>query len=181
MKPNYTSVPGWARSAGIEAADRRGRSHTVLAIGGGEALGVADAWVADLADTGAQIRRHDCPDIDAARAALTDDLSAATVGHRVAVAGPVRDCLALRAAAIAAGLADGELRFGVVSVAERSVWCVHCRAVTETTVEIEATVPCGGCGRELVVYPHISRRMGHHLGFMVDAEDQPYEQPEVSA
>lgn len=177
MKPHYTSVPEWARRPRIESADRSGRSHTVLAIGTGEPAHVADSWVADLADTGAAIRRHDCTDIDAARRALSDDLRTARVGHRVAVAGSVRDCLALRAHAIAAGLADDELRVGVVSVADRSVWCVHCRTVTAAAVEIDATVACAGCGRRLVVYPHISRRLGHHLGFMVDAEDQPFEPP----
>ncbi|WP_412093762.1 hypothetical protein [Mycolicibacterium iranicum] len=29
---------------------------------------------------------------------------------------------------------------------------------------------CRGCGRTLLVYYHISRRQGAHLGFMVDAE-----------
>lgn len=181
MRPHFTSVPDWARSARVEEVDRTGRTYTVLAIGSADALRVTDSWVAELAGTPAEIRRHNCPDARAAQVALADDLRSATVGHRVAIAGTVRDCLAVRAAAIAAGLADDELRFGVVSHTERSVWCVHCRVTTATTVDIGATLACRGCTRTLVVYPHISRRLGHHLGFMIDAEDRPVEYAGESA
>ena len=32
-------------------------------------------------------------------------------------------------------------------------------------IELTGTLPCLGCGRELFVYYHVSRRLGTHLGF----------------
>ena len=43
--------------------------------------------------------------------------------------------------------------------------------VTQARVELEDVLPCAGCERNLVVYYHVSRRQGVHLGFMVDAEE----------
>ncbi len=50
--------------------------------------------------------------------------------------------------------------------------CVHCRTVTTAAVELSEVLPCSGCGRNLLVYYHVSRRQGAHLGYMVDAEEQ---------
>ena len=49
---------------------------------------------------------------------------------------------------------------------------VHCRTVTTAAVELSEVLPCSGCGRNLLVYYHVSRRQGAHLGYMVDAEEQ---------
>lgn len=165
-----TSLPRWAYEPRVEAVDLTGRAYTVLVVESPGAAGVADAWVVEL--HGRPVTRHDCADDERAVAALTADLAGARVGHRVLVAGTARDCLAVRAAAVRAGLADDELVFGVVSADERSVWCVHCEATTSAVVALDEVVVCAGCARRLVVYPHVSRRTGHHLGFMVDAEDQ---------
>lgn len=180
-----TSLPTWAHEPHVEPADPTGRVHTVIAVGtpdatdttgsGTAARAVARGWAEALAP--ATVLRHDCADVATALAALDIDLATARVGHRVLVAGTADACLAVRAAAVRAGLADDELRFGVVSADERTVWCVHCSATTTAAVEIDEDLVCSGCDRTLVVYPHVSRRTGHHLGFMVDAEDQPWEVP----
>ncbi|WP_241728463.1 dimethylamine monooxygenase subunit DmmA family protein [Nocardioides zeae] len=165
---SQTSVPRWAWDASAPAAepDLRGRVFTLVVLPG--AGDVADRWSTALA--GRDVRRHECGDVDAAVAALRADLAVARVGHRVLVAGTARECLAVRAAGVRAGLGDDEMAFGVVDTAERAVWCVHCDATTHAAVELEAVVPCTGCGRRLLVYPHVSRLTGAHLGFMVDAE-----------
>ncbi|MDT9594006.1 dimethylamine monooxygenase subunit DmmA family protein [Nocardioides zeae] len=165
---SQTSVPRWAwdDEAPLEAPDPRGRTFTLLVLPGARV--VADAWAEALA--GRAVRRHDCPDADAAVAALRADLATARVGHRVLVAGSARECLAVRGAGVRAGLADDEMTFGVLDTAERAVWCVHCDTTNLAAAAIDDVVACTGCGRRLLVYPHVSRRTGAHLGFMVDAE-----------
>lgn len=167
--PHYTSVPAWTREPHVDLADLAGRTHTVLQIGADpKSAAVVGGWLAELGDRPTSY--HRCPDAAAAAAALDADLATARVGHRVLVAGTADACLAVRAAAVRAGLSDDEVRFGVVSVEERTVWCVHCAVTTSAAVELDDVVACGGCGRRLVVYPHVSRRTGQHLGFMIDAE-----------
>ncbi len=176
--PHYTSVPAWARTPAVEPADPSGRSHTLLEVGEDPATApVVAAWLDELGGldrldgpTAAVVRRHRCAGQDAAVAALEDDLATARVGHRLLVTGSADDCLAVRAAAVRAGLGDDEMRFGVVSVHTRTVWCVHCSAATQGGLALEDVVACSGCARSLVVYPHVSRRTGRHLGFMADAE-----------
>ncbi|HEY1133888.1 MAG TPA: dimethylamine monooxygenase subunit DmmA family protein [Nocardioides sp.] len=165
---NQTSVPRWAwdETAPGAAPDPRGRTFTLLVLPG--AAAVADRWAEAVA--GRAVRRHEAADVPTAVAALHADLATARVGHRVLVAGTARECLAVRAAGVRAGLADDEMTFGVVSTADRAVWCVHCDATTVAPVAIDDVVACTGCARSLLVYPHVSRRTGEHLGFMVDAE-----------
>ncbi|MFW6775848.1 dimethylamine monooxygenase subunit DmmA family protein [Nocardioides sp. CPCC 205120] len=179
---DQTSLPAWAHEPRVEPADPAGRVHTLLAVGalddgpeGAAVRAVATGWQQALG--GATVHRHDCADAAGAAAALHTDLATARVGHRVLVAGSADACLAVRAVAVRAGLADDELRFGVVAVDRRTVWCVHCSATTTAAVEVDAVVTCPGCARSLLVYAHVSRRTGRHLGFMVDAEDQPWEVP----
>ena len=88
------------------------------------------------------------------------------------MAGPADACLRLRAAAVALGVADDEITVASTDVRERAVHCVHCRTVTTAAVELSEVLPCSGCGRNLLVYYHVSRRQGAHLGYMVDAEEQ---------
>ena len=170
--PHYTSVPDWSREPLVQPVDPLGRVHTVIEVVDGDRVAtraVVAGWLAALA--GAQVRHHTCEDTSAAVAALEDDLVAARVGHRVLVAGSADACLAVREAGVRAGLADDEMGFGVVSVAPRTVWCVHCSAATVAELALDDVVACSGCTRNLLVYPHVSRRTGQHLGFMVDAEE----------
>ncbi|MDN7122780.1 hypothetical protein INN71_15425 [Nocardioides sp. ChNu-153] len=180
VSPSATSVPPWAREPHVEPADPTGRTHTLLVVGPGDGQtgtavrAVAAGWQEELG--AAPVHRHDCADAAVAVDALHADLAVARVGHRVLVAGTAEACLAVRAAAVRAGLADDELRFGAVAADVRTVWCVHCSATTTAAVAAGGVVACPGCARSLLVYEHVSRRTGHHLGFMVDAEDQPWEE-----
>ncbi|MBX7431433.1 hypothetical protein JDV09_04815 [Mycobacterium sp. Y57] len=174
-----TSVPPWATTPTRPDADTTGRSWTVIAFGPAGA-GVAHRWSAQLAaaGTGSAPRVHEIADgaDDAARAALGADLADARVGWRLMMAGPADACLRLRAHAVTLGVADDEMTVASTDVTSRSVQCVHCRTVTSAAVQLEDVVPCAGCGRNLLVYYHVSRRQGAHLGFMVDAERQDVRQ-----
>jgi len=51
---------------------------------------------------------------------------------------------------------------------ERDVFCVHCRVINSAVTH--SPVCCEGCGRELYVYDHFSKRLGSYMGFQVNAE-----------
>ena len=174
MKPalDVTSVPGWAVCLSRPPADITGRSWTIIAFGerGAE---IAHEWCRQIAATGHEsaIRLHRVTDTAAAKEALRSDLADARVGWRLMMAGPAHACLELRAQAVALDIADDEITVASTEVGQRSVQCVHCLTVTQARVELEDVLPCAGCERNLVVYYHVSRRQGVHLGFMVDAEE----------
>jgi hypothetical protein len=167
-----TSVPTWALEPEIPTVDPVGRSFTLLGVGAAGA-GTVQEWHDELIrrDPLPSIRVHPCDDADAAVAALRADLATATVGLRVMVAGAATDCLVVRAAALGAGLEDDELRFGSTDTGHRLVECIHCGARTSVLADLDDEAACSGCARTLVVYPHVSRLRGTHLGFMADAED----------
>lgn len=173
MKPalESTSIPAWATAPTRPVADLSGRSWTVVAIGSGVDDLVAD-WVAQIAAcrTDPDIRTHRVDDDAAARQAVDDDLAHALVGWRLMIAGTADACLRLRAHAVRSEVADDEMTVATSDVTMRDVSCVHCRTVTTAAVEVEEVTVCSGCGRNLLVYYHVSRRLGAHLGFMVDAE-----------
>lgn len=169
-----TSIPAWAASSAAEEADPTGREHAIIAIGE-SARDQAEAWRSFLVERSpaSRVTVHEAADADQARASLDGELVRARVGWRLAVAGPADACLAVRARAVAAGLEDDEMRFASTDTNHRSVFCVHCRATMTVDAEIEQVVPCAACGRSLLVYYHVSRLSGSHLGFMVDAERLP--------
>lgn len=72
------------------------------------------------------------------------------------------------------GLAESQIQLAHAGSARRRVWCTHCHGFTEGVST--STVPCAGCGRELLVRDHFSRRHGAFMGVMVDAE-VPGERP----
>lgn len=176
MKPDLdvTSVPDWAVSPSRPPADLSGRSWTVIAFGA-QGADAAQQWRQQIADAGGEsaVRVHHAADTTDAITALRADLADARVGWRLLMAGPAHACLGLRAEAVALGVADDEMTVASDDVEARSVQCVHCRAVTHAEVGLEDVLPCTGCGRNLLVYYHVSRRLGAHLGFMVDAEATP--------
>jgi ribosomal protein S27E len=92
------------------------------------------------------------------------------------IAGPADACLRLRAHAVDCGVADDEITVASSEVASRDVRCVHCGTVTHAAIDLEDVLPCTGCGRNLLVYYHVSRRLGAHLGFTIDAEQLPEEE-----
>jgi dimethylamine monooxygenase subunit C len=178
MKPalELTSVPGWATTPTRPDADVSGRYWTVVAFGRDTADIVA-TWTAQLAarHPDAAPRVHLVDDDAAARATVTAALADAVVGWRLMIAGPADACLRLRAHALNCGVGDDEITVASTEVATRDVRCVHCGTVRHAAVDLEDVLPCTGCDRNLLVYYHVSRRLGAHLGFMIDAEQLPGE------
>ena len=66
------------------------------------------------------------------------------------------------------GLAESQIQLAHAGSQRRRVWCAHCHGLTEDVSS--STVACAGCGRELLVRDHFSRRHGAFMGVMVDAE-----------
>jgi len=161
-----TSVPPWAVAPLCPAADLTGRHWTVLAIGD-DAAAIAEQWIAQIAAQrhAAHPRVHLVHDAGAACAALDADLADAVVGWRLLLAGPAHACLRVRAHALELGAADDEITVASTEVGTREILCAHCRTVTKGCVELTDTLRCTGCGRQLFVYYHVSRRLGTHLGF----------------
>ena len=167
-----TSVPHWATTPSEPAADTTGRWWTIIAFGPAGAA-VASRWVTQIGrPTDTSTHQVAVGDDERARAALLAALADARVGWRLMMAGPAESCLRLRAAAVRLGVADDEMTVASTDVADRAVRCVHCHTVTTASVELNDVLPCPGCGRNLLVYYHVSRRQGAHLGYMVDAEEQ---------
>lgn len=176
MRPDLelTSVPGWAIAPAHPDADLTGRSWTILAFGP-HGVGVAEGWATQIATTGREsaVRRHELAesdDLGRAADALRADLAGARVGWRLMMAGPADACLGLRGVATFLGVAEDEMTVATTDVDTRAVQCVHCGAVTRARVQLDEVLPCCGCGRQLIVYHHVSRRGGAYMGFMVDAE-----------
>lgn len=166
--PHWTSVPAWTRASLVEDVDPAGTAHVVVEVVAPGTAAVVARWRAALTHHVVEVRR--AHDAGTAAAVLVQALATAHVGVRVLVAGEADACLAVRAAALGHGLVDEELRVGVVAVGRRRVWCVHCAATTTADADLDGTVACAGCDRSLLVYPHVSRLRGTHLGFQVDAE-----------
>lgn len=175
MRPalELTSVPKWATAATRPHADITGRYWTLVALGD-EGADAVRFWCDEISVLGREnalvAYRFGGDDVEEACAAIVSDAERARVGWRLMMAGPATACLRLRAKALDLGLADDEMTIASTEVERRAVYCVHCRTVTSHEVKLEETVTCRGCGRTLLVYYHISRRQGAHLGFMVDAE-----------
>ncbi|CAN5318458.1 dimethylamine monooxygenase subunit DmmA family protein [soil metagenome] len=81
-------------------------------------------------------------------------------------------------AAQAAGMGRAEYRLFATGSAARRLFCVHCRTITEHVTG--NLVACSGCGAQLFVRDHFSRRMNAFMGFQIDAEapgeSVPYEE-----
>lgn len=165
-----TSVPPWALGPVRPVADLSGRSWTVIALDAAADDIVAD-WVNQIEESArGAVRVHHAADDHRARQVLSDDLDHAVVGWRLMIAGPADACLRLRSHAMACGVADDEMTVASTETTRRDVSCAHCATVTSASVQLQEVTPCSGCGRNLFVYYHVSRRLGAHLGFMVDAE-----------
>lgn len=168
MGTEHTSVPRW--QAEPPAFDARARSCTVLALGH-DAEPVAGAWTAGACSAGIPVSAVRTDDLGEALALLEADLASAVVGWRLHVAGPEAEVLHVQARARALGAVDSEVIAHVTGVPARQVLCLHCDAVTETDVLVGGAVTCAGCGGELHLYHHVSRRLGSYLGYLADAED----------
>lgn len=176
MRPalELTSVPTWATTPIRPGADLSGRFWTIIAFGPSGA-DIAEYWCAQIgAEAAEYVRVHEVSVAHdgLAKAALAADLADARVGWRLMMAGPAHACLRLRASAMELGVADDEMTVASTEVTSRSVQCAHCLTVTCAPVQLEDVMECTGCGRNLLVYYHVSRRQAAHLGFMADAEQQ---------
>jgi hypothetical protein len=168
--PAHSTVPRWP--AEPASVDPTGRSYLVVAFGP-EAEQVAAAWRRDIAqlamplvsvdggsDTSQTIRR------------LTGVLASSTTGLRLMVAGPEQEVLAAQSAARGAGMIDDELVLHVTSAELRRVYCVHCKTTSSARAAVDEVTSCAGCGLQLLIFSHLSRRSGSYLGFLADAEER---------
>jgi hypothetical protein len=181
VSPDHTSVPRWpAVPAGVNPA---GTSYLVLSSGPAGAA-VADGWLAEIR-AGAKSAwtcqvegTGTADDFETAAgpdwvAALVEALDRARVGVRIMVAGPELVVLDAARAARGAGALDAELTLHATHTGLKRIRCVHCHTDTRATVEVAETVRCAGCERDLVVYHHLSRRLGAYFGYFGDAERAP--------
>ena len=168
---DVSSIPEWAHSPvalNEYAIDRSGRSYVLVGVGPDTESAVR-RWSHELDGKG--VLEVLAPDVEQAGRRLAAVIDAARVGLRVLVTGPTSACLALRGVAVNAGLEDDEVSVCPTGAGSLTVFCAHCRAVTEATAGIGDTAECVGCERQLLIYHHVSRRSGQFLGFMVDAEE----------
>ncbi|HUA88854.1 MAG TPA: dimethylamine monooxygenase subunit DmmA family protein [Steroidobacteraceae bacterium] len=165
VSPEHTSVPRWSQQP--PDVDGSGRNYLVISCGAEGRL-VASAWSREILARGSKLERFHGP---APAVWLTGRLAQARVGVRVMAAGPQLELLDVLRAARAQGMIDAELALHVTDAARLRVHCAHCGADTEAAVQIGEMIGCAGCGRSLVVYHHVSRPRGAHLGYQVDAEE----------
>ncbi|AFR51283.1 dimethylamine monooxygenase subunit DmmA family protein [Gordonia sp. KTR9] len=167
----FSSVPTWARPGDpSEETTPAPTGSSYVLVGVGDVVETLARWESALPPR-ATTRIH--ADADSAAAQLAGTLAEAVVGVRVWITADAGSALTLRAVALGAGLEDDEISVVPVTSAPEvvvEVFCAHCRSVTRATASVDDVVPCAGCRRDLLVYHHVSRRTGHYLGFMVDAE-----------
>lgn len=113
---------------------------------------------------------------DEAKKALKAYLSKALMGLRIYVAGSEKFMWTVAMAASEYGIDDADIYKELTGTLARSVYCVHCKAIT--TDAHNNLQKCSGCGKMLFVRDHFSRRLGAYMGLMVDAED-PGVLPEI--
>lgn len=97
--------------------------------------------------------------------------TAAKIGWRLMIAGPLADVLRARSRALEAGLLDEEILVATTRTDRLPVFCAHCEETTLAAAAIDDVVDCSACGEPLLIYYHVSRRRGAFLGFKVDAEE----------
>ena len=98
------------------------------------------------------------------------------MGLRLYVAGAEGFIWTVSECAKAFGIEDADMMKELTGTLARSVYCVHCKAITH---HISTNIAkCVGCERMLFVRDHFSRQLGAYMGLMVDAES-PSELPEI--
>ena len=103
-------------------------------------------------------------------------LSESLMGTRLYVAGPESFIGLVMKIALEFNLNKDEIRAEECGTLARRIYCIHCRAVTESVRT--NIVQCIGCARWLLVRDHYSRRLAAYMGVMADAE-APGELPPV--
>jgi len=174
-------------------ADTRGRDHLMLGMGDGAAplLRV----IAEMRSTAARVLKNtrvlfvtdagDAPAIEQFRSAAVGDVQAfdstpalleqfrvilreSLMGTRLYVAGPESFIGLVMKIALEFNLNKDEIRAEECGTLARRVYCIHCRATTESVRT--NIVQCIGCDRWLLVRDHYSRRLAAYMGVMADAE-----------
>jgi hypothetical protein len=100
--------------------------------------------------------------------ALRRRLERETMGLRLYAVGDENFVWRVFGAAQEAGMSRAEVHLFVSGSCVRRVYCNHCRTINEgvrTNV-----VTCAGCGANLFVRDHFSRRLNAYAGVQVDAE-----------
>ncbi len=95
-------------------------------------------------------------------------LSESLMGTRLYVAGPESFIGLVMKIALEFNLNKDEIRAEECGTLARRIYCIHCRAVTESVRT--NIVRCIGCARWLLVRDHYSRRLAAYMGVMADAE-----------
>ena len=95
-------------------------------------------------------------------------LSESLMGTRLYVAGPESFIGLVMKIALEFNLNKDEIRAEECGTLARRIYCIHCRAVTESVRT--NIVQCIGCARWLLVRDHYSRRLAAYMGVMADAE-----------
>jgi dimethylamine monooxygenase subunit C len=95
-------------------------------------------------------------------------LARSLMGTRLYVAGPESFIGLAMKIALEFNLNKDEIRAEECGSLARRVYCIHCRATTESVRT--NIVRCMECGRWLLVRDHYSRRLAAYMGVMVDAE-----------
>jgi hypothetical protein len=103
-------------------------------------------------------------------AALTQALAQqpVLVSDRLYVLGTEPFLWSVAQAATQAGWTAEQWQLSHAGSLQRRVWCTHCHGITEGVTT--SIVACAGCGRQLLVRDHFSKRHGAFMGVMVDAE-----------
>jgi hypothetical protein len=168
MAIDKTSVPRWKAVPGVDAG---GRTFALVSLGD-EALPLADRWAAAI---GAKPlwRAHADRLEDGLLTEFRRELGGALVGWRLMLAGPEDGIQVLRAAAVAAGALQCEIRAHATSTGLQRVYCAHCRTVGLSDAGVGGVWRCPGCGLDLAVHPHHSRRLAAYLGSQADADEAP--------
>jgi dimethylamine monooxygenase subunit C len=95
-------------------------------------------------------------------------LQQSLMGTRLYVAGPESFIGLVMKIALEFNLNKDEIRAEECGTLARRVYCIHCRATTESVRT--NIVQCVECERWLLVRDHYSRRLAAYMGVMVDAE-----------
>jgi dimethylamine monooxygenase subunit C len=175
-------------------ADTRGRYHLMLGMGVGAAPLLRVIF--EMQSAAARVLKNTrvlyvpdggsaTPEIERFRAAAVGNaqtfpgtpalleefrstLARSLMGTRLYVAGPESFIGLAMKIALEFNLNKDEIRAEECGTSARRVYCIHCRATTETVRT--NIVQCIGCGRWLLVRDHYSRRLAAYMGVMVDAE-----------
>ncbi|MBJ7471209.1 MAG: hypothetical protein JHD16_07895 [Solirubrobacteraceae bacterium] len=163
----HTSEPRWPTAQ--PPLDPSARSLVVVAGASSGAQASSATWIAAAQAQGLTVEL-----VASEPGAVGAALAAATAGTRLVVAGDEATIARTLAAAIGAGLVATEVRAHLTDPdGPRTVQCVHCKAITETTAPVDGECACAGCDRPLLIFPHYSRRIGAYLGFRIDSEELP--------